>query len=70
MEFCKNSRGRVLCRKFCIVHLIYYTDETRDRKEMVADHKRNVYKKLFSAVVYGRRLKWSGDPQPSYDGGV
>lgn len=53
-----------------MVYVIEYTDETRDRKESGEDHKRNVYKKLFSAVVYGRRLKRSGDPQPSYDGGV
>ena len=46
------------------------TDETRDRKESGEDHKRNVYKKLFSAVVYGRRLKRSGDPTHSYDSGV
>ena len=46
------------------------TDETRDRKESGEDHKRIVYMKILSAVVYGRRLKRSGDPTHSYDSGV
>ena len=53
-----------------MVYVIEYTDETRDRKESGEDHKRNVYKKLFSAVVYGRRLKRSSDPTHSHEGGV
>lgn len=52
------------------MHLIDYTDETRDRKESGEDHKRIVYMKILSAVVYGRRLKRSGDPTHSYDSGV
>lgn len=53
-----------------MVYVIEYTDETRDRKESGEDHKRIVYMKIFSAVVYGRRLKRSGDPTHSHDGGV